>query len=105
MQNLGVLDWDNPFKVNRSEVEKEVTRTCAICGKGIFSRDICNKCYKEFSINGILPTWVEDICKTQHSFECNPANQEICFSDLESINMDGDNEFDEDEYGDDVNLD
>ena len=57
-------------------------RTCAICGKRVTRRDVCNLCFKRWAVDGILPDWAEELIRLQKSFEREDkgVNQEITFS-------------------------
>lgn len=56
-------------------------RTCAVCGKKIVKRDICNDCYKLWCIDG-YPDWIKQLISMQSHFErTGPAVFETSFSD------------------------
>ena len=60
-------------------------RSCAVCGKRITQRDICNECYKDYVVNGEYPRWLKVICEMQHAFEVNLSSKEISFIDLTEL--------------------
>jgi hypothetical protein len=79
-------------------------RTCAVCEKTC-KMDLCKKCYSQWvNKDGTKPGWLLMLISTQSSFDRNYASREEPFCDHFELNMDGDKEYDEDEYGDSVSI-
>lgn len=55
---------------------KYTGRVCAVCGKEIIHSDLCNKCFKEYVIDGIIPDWLKELIKMQSSFDRKECNHE-----------------------------
>ncbi len=60
-------------------------RTCAVCGKNISKRDICNACFHKWGNGGEYPSWLRDLIKQQKHFETTKAASEEVFSEAEEI--------------------
>jgi len=56
-------------------------RSCAVCGRNISQRDICNECFREWGNGGEYPEWLGEIIKIHHNFEVTKASEEISFTD------------------------
>lgn len=57
-------------------------RTCAVCGKRIKKRDLCNKCFRKWGDKGNYPIWLKELIYLQSSFERSYANRELTFADV-----------------------
>lgn len=62
--------------IQRQLGQKEnIMRTCAVCGKTISKRDICNECYNLWCKDG-YPDWVTELIRIQSKFERSSASKE-----------------------------